>query len=168
MQNKPVWLPDLVRLVDYNGNWEKYLEAIYEFFRQDFVENRPSFRGVRLSLKRHPVIQGKEATFWHLVSEGKYEPDRLPDLRRCERIKWPRPIIEAGEQEPTLKVWENERDGETRICLWFSLEDEDYLVVLAKRNNYLLMWTAYPLTYPNTKRKLQKEYEAYKAGAALS
>ncbi|MNH30689.1 hypothetical protein D3C79_909980 [compost metagenome] len=44
----------------------------------------------RLGLKRHPVIQGKEATFWHMISEGNDEAERLPDLRRCERIRWPR------------------------------------------------------------------------------
>lgn len=165
--NTPAWLPALVRLADYGGDWDKYLEAVYQFFKQDFVNNQPRFRGEKLNLKRHPVIQGKEATFWHMISEGKYEPDRLPDLRRCERIRWSRPIIESNEQEPLLKMWENIRDGEKRICLWLSFDGEDYLVVLARRAGYLLFWTAYPLTYENTKRKLQKEYEAYKAGAAL-
>jgi hypothetical protein len=66
-----------------------------------------------------------------------------------------------------LKIWENIRDGEKRVCIWLSFDIEDYLVVLAKRTGYLLFWTAYPLTYESTKRKLQKEYEAYKAGAAL-
>lgn len=168
MQDKPEWLPELTQLVDYGGDWDKYLDAVYKFFKQDFVDSQPKFRGERLSLKRHPVIQGKEATFWHLISEGKYEPDRLPDLWRCERIRWPRPIIESQEQEPSLKVWENKREGETRICLWLSFDNEDYLVVLAKREGYLLLWTAYPLTWEHTKRKLQKEYEAFKAGAALS
>jgi hypothetical protein len=167
MGNKPDWIPDIIQLADYGGNWNKYLEAVYQLFKKDFVDSQPIFQGNRLSLKRHPIIEGKEATFWHLVSEGYYEPDRLPDLRRCERIGWPRPIIEAQEQEPCLKIWENSRDGEKRICLWLSFDNEEYLVVLAKRTGYLLFWTAYPLTYENIKRKLQKEYDAYKAGAAL-
>ena len=117
-----------------------------------------------MALKRHPVIQGKEATFWHLISEGGNEADRLPDLRRCERIRWPRPIIENA-AEPVIKIWENERKGERRICLWF--DNEDYLVILARRSDYVLLWTAYLVTLPHQKRKLQQEYEAYKkAGAA--
>jgi hypothetical protein len=168
MESKPDWLPELVVIGDYQGNWEKYLEGVYEYFRKDFVDDRPNFNGVRLGLKRYPMIEGKEATFWHLISEGKYETDRLPDLRRCERIRWPRPIIETHEKEPILKTWKNKRDGEQRICLWLSFGNEDYLVVLAKRENYLLLWTAYPIIYTHTRRKLQKEYEAFKAGAALN
>jgi len=60
-----------------------------------------------------------------------------------------------------LKVWRNDRYGEERLCLWF--EDEEYLVVLARRSGYLLLWTAYPVTEPHRKRKLQKEFAASKS-----
>jgi len=122
MMTTPDWLPPLVLFETYNGDWEQYVEAVYAFFKRDFIESSPLFRGIRLALKRHPVLQGKEATFWHLISEGKSEEERLPDIRRCERIRWPRPIIEHSE-ESLIKVWENERKGEQRVCLW--LEDVD-------------------------------------------
>ena len=158
------WLPPLVLLADYQGNWEKYLDVIYAYFRLDFIDSKPEFRGNKLALKRYPVSEGKEATFWHLVQEGDIEDERIPELRRCERIRWPRPIVEHAD-EPNIKVWENERRGEKRICIW--LEEKDYLVILADRETYILFWTAYPVTYNHTKRKLQKEYEAFKkAGAA--
>lgn len=158
------WLPPLVFFKDYGGNWDRYVEALYEFFKQDFVDSTPSFQGRKLALKRHPMAQGKEATFWHLISEGGNEEDRLPDLRRCERIRWPRPIIEHAD-ESGIKVWGNRRKGEKRICIWF--EAVEYLVVLAVRKGYILLWTAYPVTRSHRKRKLQKEYEAYlKADAA--
>ncbi len=159
------WIPPLELLRDYDGDWEKYFHAIYTFFEQDFVKNRPTFRGVKLQLKRHPVIEGKEATFWHLISEGRIEVDRTPDLRRCERIRWARPFIE-NDKEPLIKIWSNNRNGEKRICLW--LEEVEYLVILAKRSDYILPWTAYTTPQPHQKRKLQKEYEAFKkAGTAL-
>src|SRR4030066_170192 len=63
------------------------------------------------------VEKGKEATFWHLISEGKSEKDRLPDLRRCERIRWPRPIIEHHDRL-TIKFWGPERKGGKRTCFW--------------------------------------------------
>jgi hypothetical protein len=164
MMASPGWLPPLVLFSDYGGNWERYVEVLYEYFRQDFIDDTPSFRGARLALKRHPMEQGKEATFWHLISEGSNEEERLPDLRRCERIRWPRPIIEHAD-ESGIKVWENERKSETRICIWF--EVIEYLVVLAVRKDYILLWTAFPVTRSHRKRKLQKEYEAYiKANAA--
>ncbi len=160
----PDWLPPLVLFQDYHGNWERYVEVLYRYFRRDFIDDSPSFRGTRLALKRHPMEHGKEATFWHLISEGKVEDERVPDLRRSERIRWPRPIIEHAD-DPVIKVWEDKRKREKRICIWF--ENVEYLVVLAVRKGYILLWTAYPVTRLHRKRKLQKEYEAYiKANAA--
>lgn len=158
MSNTPDWLPELVCLSDYTGSWDDYLEAIYAFFKQDFVDSRPVFRDKRLGLKKHPLSQGKEATFWHMISDGANEEDRLPDFRRSERIRWVRAIIE-NEVDPIVKVWWNKRKGKNNICLWF--EQENYLVVLADRGEYILPWTAYLVEQPHRKRKLQKEYEAY-------
>lgn len=152
------WLPDLVQLNDFNGNWEKYLSAVYSFFYQDFVVSRPIFKGQILSLKRYPLYENKEITFWHIISEGNEETERTPDFRRCERIRWPRPIIENF-QNPNIKIWENSRNNEVRICIF--LDNVDYLVVLAKRRGYILLWTAYPITRSHQKRKLMKEYHAY-------
>jgi len=158
MSDCPDWLPALVRLEDYGGDWNAFLEAIYKFFRRDFVKNHPIFRGRRLGLKRHPVVDGKEATFWHMISEGKEESERMPDLRRCERILWPKPIIEHVD-DAKVKVWKSIKRKEERIHIW--LENEDYLVVLADRKGYLLPWTAFLVTREHTKRKLKREYEAY-------
>ena len=160
----PDWLPRLVVLADYGGNWEKYVEALYAYFRADFVDDCPFFRGVRVGVKRYPTDQGKELTFWHVISEGADEYNRIPNMRRCERIRWPRPIVEHSEH-PDLKVWENKRKRETRVCIWF--EDVEYLVVLAVRKGYMLLWTAYPVTRDHTRRKLLREYEGFvKANAA--
>ncbi len=159
MANPPDWLPGLVLFETYGGDWERYLKVLYAYFAQDFLDSRPAFHGAPIALKRYPIIAGKEATFWHLISEGEVEGDRLPDLRRCERIRWPRPVIEHA-AEPVVKIWENERKSEKRVCLW--LEKAEYLVVLAKRKGYVLVWTAYPVTEAHQKRKLQREYEASK------
>jgi len=157
---KPEWLPDLVLLESCENNWDKYLKAIYDYFRADFVYSKPEFRGEKLALKRYPLAEdGKESTFWHMISEGNAEDERIPDLRRCERIRWPKPIVEHSE-EKTIKVWENERRGETRICIWF--EDIEYLVILAKRKGYILFWTAYPIIKEHRKKKLNKEFEENK------
>jgi hypothetical protein len=164
MKNTPDWLPPLVLLGSHSGNWNHYVEALYRYYKQDFVDSQPVFRGLAVQRKVTPVEQGKEASFWHLISEGKKEADRIPDMRRCERIRWPRPVVEHVD-EPSIKVWENKRGRDTRICIWF--EAIEYLVVLAVRRGYYLLWTAYPVTRPHTKRNLRREYEAYtKANAA--
>jgi hypothetical protein len=159
MPDTPTWLPPIVLFSDYEGNWDKYLDALYDYFKQDFIDSKPLFRGCRLGLKRHPIDKGKEATFWHFIQEGPNEADRIPDIRRCERIRWPKPIIEHPD-EPVIKIWENRRGSEKRILLW--LETEEYLVVLAERKGYLLPWTAYLVSEDHRKKKLQKEYEPYK------
>lgn len=160
MTQLPDWLPKLILFSEYGNEWGKYEIALYTFFCQDFVDSKPVFQGTKVSVKRFPLTKGKEVTFWHLLSEGDVEEDRLPDLRRCERIRWPRPIIDnSDDQTCGIKIWENTRRGEKRICIW--LEQHDYLVVLAKRNNYVLFWTAYPVVQSHRKKKLQKEYEEY-------
>lgn len=155
----PVWLPDMIFFKDYQGDWNRYLEALYSIFVADFVTTKPVYRGVRLGMKRYPMSQGKEATFWHMTSTGDTEEDRLTDFRRCERIRWPKPIIEhSTEQE--IKVWREPRSGEQRIHLWF--EAESYLVVLAERRDFILPWTAYPVFQHHQKAKLNKRWEKYK------
>lgn len=162
MSEQAEWLPPLVLLAEHGGDWERYLAAIYAWFVRDFVESKPVFRGRPIRLKRHPVSLGKEATFWHLVSEGQIEEEREIDFRRCERIRWSRPVIEHS-TDSAVKVWENvrttKRGSENRICLW--LEAEEYLVILADRKEYLLPWTAYQVERPHQKAKLQKEFDEY-------
>ncbi|HEX04299.1 MAG TPA: hypothetical protein ENH10_03965 [Bacteroidetes bacterium] len=152
------WLPPLVLFGDHGGNWEAYLHAIYAWFRQDFVDSKPVFQGRRLGLKRSSLTSGKEATFWHMISEGAIEDERIPDLRRCERIRWPKPVIRNSEVR-RVKWWISVKKGEDRIHIW--LEDEDYVVVLADRRGYLLLWTAFLVTRGHTRQKLRKEYERY-------
>lgn len=159
MGNKEYFdLPDIIELTEFGGDFNAYLEAVYECFKNDFVYNRPSFRGVRLGLKKLPISQNKEATFWHMTSEGDDEATRIPDLRRLERIKWPAPMINHS-THPYLKVWENTRGDKTNILIFH--EDEDYLVVLRKVKDYILPWTAYLVTYKARKEKLLKEYHVY-------
>lgn len=152
------WLPKLEELSDYGGDWNVYLSAIYKIFCHDFVESKPVFRGKRLGLKRHPVIEGKEATFWHFISEGSVESERLPDMRRCERIRWPLPIINTG-TAPELKVWAEPKGANRRIYLW--LESEGYLVVLDDRREYILPWTAFYIEREHQRKKYTKRWEKH-------
>ena len=158
--SEPEWLPPLIRFADYSGSWNDFYENDYQLFKEDFVNNKPVFEGRRLRLKRHPLTEdGKEATFRHMITEGAVEENRKPDITRMERIRWPAPVIEHSE-EVVIKIWRNQRRrNETRILLW--LENQDYLVILADRGDYILPWTAYCVEREHRKRKLQKEYERY-------
>ena len=148
------WLPPLVEMAAFGGDWKNYEAALYAFFRADFIASAPTYDGRRVGLKRHPMIDGKEATYWHCISEGKTEADRVPDLRRCERIRWPRPCIEHPAE---LKIWIEDRNGEGRIHLW--LEPEGYLVVLAIRKGYVILWTTFYVSLDHQRRKYERRFE---------
>lgn len=158
VENEIMELPDLILLQEYRGNFSDYFEAVYEIFKHDFIDSRPRFRGRRLGLKLYPLVDGKEYTFYHMTHEGDIETDRNPDLRRMERIRYPRPLIQDSEH-PYLKVWENKRGNKTRVLIWH--EAEEYLVILDDRGEFLLPWTAYLVTENHRKRKLRNEYEDY-------
>lgn len=153
------WLPPLLPLESCHGDWIQYIEVIYAVFKRDFVDSKPTFWGRPLRLKRHPIEQGKEATFWHMISEGKCEADRLPDLRRCERIAWVRQLIERVPC-PELRVWRQQRNHENRIAI--AVENFSYIVILAERQDgneaYYLPWTAFWIEYEHRRKKYEKEW----------
>lgn len=151
-------LPDKIYLNNYNGNFERFLEACYEIFRYDFVVSKPTFIGKRLGLKRYPLQMGKEYTFYHFTHSGTDEQNRQPDLRRMEMIGFPRPLIDICPHDK-IKIWRNKRGNSERILIYY--EYENYLVILDDRGDYILPWTAYIVDYPSRRRKLIKEYETY-------
>ena len=150
--------PDLILFEDFKGNFKSYFASVYEVFESDFIKSNPKFNGSKVSAKKHPEVDGIHRTFYHITHEGEDEANREPDIRRMERIKFPKFFI----QNNTLKdfyVWENKRGKDTRVLIFN--ESQDYLVVLTKRKDYYLFWTAYLIENTHTKRKIFKEYNAY-------
>lgn len=117
------WLPDLITLKEYDGVWKDYLAAVYDAFKQCMIDDQPRFDGKWVRCRRDPIYDQKYAGFWHCMSEGPNEEDRTPDIRRCERIRWPRAIIDHFTK---VDFWKNQRGQNTNVLLWFN---EEYLVV---------------------------------------
>ena len=155
---KELILPDIIALEDFGGNFSLFLEAVYQIFKTDFVETKPTYAGKKLRLKSHPYIDGKEYTFYHFTHDGDIETERLPNLRRMERIGFPRPIIDYS-TDSVLKVWKVKRGTKDRILILH--EQEKYLVVLDDRKDYILPWTAYYIENGSRVNRYIKEYEAY-------
>lgn len=129
--NVPAWLPPLIELSDHGGNWHHYIDAVYAVFHRDFVARRALFNGRKLLLigRDTELVRGKERRFWHCVSDGAIEDERLLDLRRCERMSWMRPVIENAFSS-NIAVWTEKHSGKgVRPHLWFN---EEYLVVLER------------------------------------
>ena len=89
-------------------------------------------------------VDGKHFSFWHLISTGNDEENRTPDLRRCERISWIGWIISNIDTDPEITWWQNARGRNTHIVILHELEA--YAVILAERNNYYMLKTAYTVT----------------------
>jgi len=159
------WLPALLLMESVGNDWTKYLELLHGHFVADFVDSQPKWPRKRVGLKKHPIIAGKAATFWHFTSEGEVEADRIPCMRRCERIRWPRPMMDEFDAEPPgttgcrVLWWKEERRGEERYLL--APADFSYVLVVADRGDYVLPWTAYPTKYPHQQRKRRNAYEAF-------
>ena len=90
-----------------------------------------------------------------MISKGPgRETERGIDLLRCERIAWPRKIIDlVNLKDDKVVSWCNKRKEKRRQLL--ALSDFGYLVVLEMRSTYFLLWTAYCINegYERTKKK---------------
>lgn len=154
----PEWLPDLVLLEECGGVWGRYIDHVYSYFYRDFIEHTVKYENIRVNVRRYPYYDGKVKAFWHLVSDGDIEDQRCINLRRCERIRWPKPIIEMPEPDD-IWIWQNDRKSEKRILLY--IPEERYLVVLGIREGYFLLCSAYYVEHISRHKKLEKEYRAY-------
>ena len=148
-------LPNLVKYEQFVSENDFY-DALYEYFKQDFIYTKPIYQGQELRLKREPYRNGREATFYHITTKGADEEHRNLDIPRAERIRWIKPIIESDDE--TLLIWENKRKRDENILIFY--EKENFLIILRKRRNGLIFWTSY-YTDECYKKKLLKEYSNY-------
>lgn len=156
MSDNPEWLPPLLRLQDFNGNWQKYIDAVFAIFYRDFLENRAHFSGKPVACRGQPLVKGKEEGFWHCVSEGPFEDQRLPDLRRCESIPWIKAIL-SQQQAPEVQVWYARKRREMRAYVWYR---EEYLIVLGVRKSYFQLITAFCTDRAHTRKRLRAQRDA--------
>ena len=151
--------PDLVPFKAFGGDWAAYETELHRIFVEEIAGGGLQFRGARVGCRRHPEAAGRWASFWHLVQEGRVEDDRAPDLRRCERIRWVRWAIENAPTHVEIDEWQNTRGSEINTLIWYR---EEYLVVLAQRQGYWLLKTAYCTEQRGRIEKLRRERDAFR------
>ena len=150
--------PDLIELNQFSGDFKKFFDMVYSIFSNDFIVSNPIFRGKKVSSQRKPEVDGIHRTFYHITHEGEDETDRMPDFRRMERIRFPKFCIEKCPHTELL-IWENKRGRDERTLIFNEIEK--YLIVLTKRNDYYLFWTAYLVDKDHSVRKLMNEYQDF-------
>jgi hypothetical protein len=144
-------------LLPFTGDWPTYEAMLYQLFFDELARGGLEFRGWQVQCRRRPEHAGKWAAFWHLVQEGPIEEQRTPDMRRCERLRWIRWVIEQAQAHSAIDEWQNTRQGERNTLLWFN---EEYLVILAERSGYWLLKSAYCTDRSGRIAQLRKERDA--------
>lgn len=153
-------------LLPFEGDWLLYEEAVYEAFLETFVRPEIVFRGWRVSAPYRPESRGKHFSFWHVISEAPHpgnrnEEDRVPEIARCERIRWIAwAIDQADAGADGVSWWENRRGRDTHVAIW--AEHWDFAVILGKRRDYYVLKTAYCNLRPGRRRAFEKERAAFR------
>jgi len=155
-------LPLITELPDYSGNWNEYLEAIYNIFKNDFIDNTVLWNSKPVRIFWEKQFQGKERSFWHIISKGKDDLNREPDLRRCERVSWVRELLmECTEECENLLIWTkyHVKSKRNRVYIW--CREVNYIVVIEERKiNYHLI-TAFVVSDYSVNGYF-KEYQKFK------
>lgn len=160
------WLPDLVPCENWS-EFPAYEELIYALFGQDFIQSHPEFEGKPVNIRKHPLVDGREQAFFHVTSK-EYTPqkERCPDPKRCERIRWVRAFIENFDCDPSkcapcsgIKVWNEPYKMYSRVHILS--EEENYMVIIERREKYNLLITAYYFDYPHALKKQLNKFYAY-------
>lgn len=164
----PHWIPNL-EPKDPNTDFHEYEDAIYMIFKHDFIDTHPQYRGMRVSVRRQQEeSDGKWAGFVHITSQKDNKTgERVVDLRRCERIRYPRKTIDNYGNCPQCGyaecdrplVWERNKHGRDRVNIL--IEDEQYLVVLEphQEKGYCMLITAFYIDNEHYLNDLLDEYK---------
>jgi hypothetical protein len=144
-------------MISVNPWRDSTFDTLYSIFTRDFKETQPIYEG-KAVLFFPEMENGKELIFWHLThSEDKITRERLPDLRRAERLPWVRKVIDNADK-PEVLAWDyTESDRSIHTYIW--LKEHDFLVIMKKYPDAShRIITAYYIDYLHTRTKLEKKY----------
>jgi rlfB len=158
MKKYELIFPELMFLEEYRGEFQLYFDAVYKIFETDFIKTQPNYEKKKVCVRKYPEENGIHRTFYHITHQGEDENNRTPDIRRMERIKFPRFVIENYLHDDIL-IWKNKRGADERVVLFN--EKENYILILSQRKDYYLFITAYVIDKEHRKQKLLKEYKSY-------
>jgi hypothetical protein len=153
MNEPPASLPPMATVSPWTN--ETY-DELYAIFKRDFKDSQAVYEG-------NPVWffpemdSGKEVVFWHMTSRADKETgERLPDLRRSERLPWARPMLDSS-RRPEILAWDYE-EGDRTVKTYVWLKDHDFVVLMKKyRNGGRRLITSYYVDQPHARRRLEKK-----------
>ncbi len=162
-------LPEPIECLNMATCYLDYFPNLHKnIFLKDLYNNKIFYRGLPISLKKYPIeADGTESSFYHLTHRN-YDTDnttdRVPDFQRASRLNWIKPTIETDHnifcnRQCVFYFEEYFKNGKVRINL---LNEKDrYLIVLERRENFLLLITAFYIEYDNALKKKKDKYNRY-------
>jgi hypothetical protein len=163
-------LPDIIECENLI-EWNSYLEKLYDnIFKPQFIDTKPTFKGWRVLSRKEPKDGIWEHGFTHmthvnLLHTSDDPNNRIPDLRRSERLNWVKPIIQNYEcslEKNCGKIlyWEEMFRGRVRCNLLF--KEERFHIVLEQARDVYFIITSFYVEKDWELNKRIKKYEVYK------
>lgn len=174
MCNLPGWVPAMFPVTPWsNGTYNDLYQVFVTTIRNAGL--RYNGAGVWFFPEQE---DGKEVIFWHLTTRSQKSapvprrmrhlhgmavpsssPQRLPDLRRCERLPWVGPLVGHG-SDPDVLAWDyDEDDGCTKTYVW--MKDHDFVVIMKKMGNgSRRLITSFYVDNKFTRDDFQRKYAA--------
>ena len=106
---------------------------------RDFIKHKAHFDRFQLHYRYHPAYQDRPYAFYHMTHTGLDEDNRLPDLRRCERMPWTRLTIEeagsrCGRRGRYIKNKDRRSDPETSFNIMVNEMLQSYQLIFIVQN----------------------------------
>ncbi len=140
----PDWLPQMLSVSPWTADT---YDKLYLVFCRDIRDATLRYLGNEVWFFRD-MEAGKEVLFWHLTTKEQQkesiprrkrkfcnmqsvqEKERYPDLRRCERLNWVKPLIHHSDDCEVLAWDYEEGDGGIKTYIW--VKDHGFTVVMKK------------------------------------
>ncbi len=171
----PEWLPEPLNV---NPWTEHTYDMLYRVFCRDIRDTALFYEEKRIWI--FPDIEDeRETIFWHLTTreekahriprrkqrhykpEQSHDPEtkvRYPDMRRCEKLNWIKPLIEHSYEHEVLAWDYEEGDGSVKTYIW--IKDCDFVVIMKKYpSGQRRLLTSYHVDKEYTKADFLRKYE---------
>lgn len=153
-------LPSRLEWSMFRGDARLYKEALYKVFKKDFIDSDIYFRGKKVDIIHQKYFEGKERSFWHIISEGEADAERELDTERCASIPYARPLILDDGNCKKYRLWIKWHDKTSKNRYYIWCLEVNYMVILEDRNTHFKLITAYNVL-PCKVKAYQKDYKKY-------
>lgn len=153
-------LPSRLEWSLFCGNANLYKDALYSVFKKDFLSGNLKFRGKNVDIIHEKYFEGKERSFWHIISEGEDDAGRELNTERCASLPWAKTLIEDDGSCEKYRIWIKWHDKTKRDRYYIWCTEVNYMVILEDRSSHYKLITAYNVL-PYKVKSYEKDYTKY-------